>query len=663
LAKGFFVKLALTNLSRNRRTYLPFFIASTIIVSVYFMVTNIIYTRSIGNVEYSRTLQDMFAFGMVIMTILIFPFMLYINSFLIKQRKKEFGLYAILGLEKRHVGRVIFWENLVASLSALALGIVVGCVFGRLIFMLLLFALNALASGSRFSIPWQAFAFTCALFLVIFVVTTLYNLLHVRLANPIDLLKGPRKGEKKVRFVIPLALFGFVLLAWAYYTAITVTNALTALTTFFIAVIAVIIATFLLFIAGSQFFLRILRKNKKIYYKPNNFVAISGMFHRMKQNAAGLASICILSTMVLVTVSSCIALYLGKEDMLRIMYPDDIAITMKAEASDEELNELDLLLDRLEQENNVQIVDPYSYTYLSCMLLYEHGNFKVPDYKTYSSALSLEDYFQVTIIPLADYNSNCGNNETLEQNELLILTNESLKGLGSFSAGDVNYRIKQIVPGTRFTEGGSSLRRMFLVAKDLETVKELWRVLEPDSDGEATPKTILAFDVEGPQENSLSFSKALITHGLPLEAVTWVNTIFTNRIEGYAMYGGLLFLGIFFALLFLTATVLIIYFKQVSEGYDDKERFEILQKVGMDDDEVRRTINKQILIVFYLPLAGALLHLLAASNMIIKMLEAFYLFNVKLTVLCLAGTCVVFGLAYAFVYRLTAKTYYRIVKR
>jgi len=663
LAKGFYVKLAVSNLSRNRRMYLPFFVASTIIISVYFMVTQIIYMRSIGNVNYSADLQGMFMFGMIIMSILIVPFMLYINSFLIKRRKKEFGLYAILGLEKRHVGRVIFWENLIISFSALGLGIIAGCVFGRLIFMLLLYALRALASGSEYSIPWQAFVITPALFLVIFVVTTLYNLLHVRLANPIDLLKGGQKGEKKVRFVIPLTIIGIALLAWAYYTSMTVSNALLALNQFFIAVIAVIIATFLLFTTGSQFLLNLLRKNKGLYYKPNNFVAISGMFHRMKQNAAGLSSICILSTMVLVTVSTCIALYLGQEDMLRIMYPDDISVTIKSGASDEELREFDSLLETLEQEHNVRVTNRYSYTYLSTLLLYKNGELEIPNEEDFSVDLLLNDIFSVTIIPLNDYNSNYGDNETLEPDELLILTNEDLKGRETFRTGDTNYRVKRMIPDTMFNQGSNSLKRMILVTSDLESVKTLWRELEPASDPDVNPKTIVAFDVEGRQDDGLSFSRALITQGNPLEAVTWVNTIFTNRIEGYALYGGLLFLGIFFTILFLTATVLIIYFKQVSEGYDDKERFEILQKVGMDDNEVKRTINKQILIVFFLPLAGALIHLLAASNMIIKMLEIFNLYNRTLSALCLAATSIVFGLAYAVVYRLTAKTYYRIVKR
>jgi putative ABC transport system permease protein len=662
-ARGFFIRLALTNLSRNRRMQLPHFIASTIIVSVYFMVTTIIYTRSISNINYSQSLQDMFAFGMVVMTILIFPFMLYINSFLIKQRKKEFGLYAILGLEKRHVGRVIFWENLISSVSAMALGIVSGCVFGRLIFMLLLFALNAMASGSRFTIPWQAFAYTCALFLVIFVVTTLYNLLHVRLATPIDLLKGPQKGEKKVRFVVPLALVGAGLLAWAYYTSFTVSNAISALTRFFIAVIAVIIATFLLFIAGSQLLLRLLRKNKEIYYRPNNFVAISGMFHRMKQNAAGLASICILSTMVLVTVSTCISLYLGREDMLRMMYPDDITLTIEPRATEEEFEELDALLETLERENDVKIVDRCSYTYFHKLLIYEDGRFKVAEDTYFAAKFSLDDVYEATIIPLDDYNSVCGDDEILEPGEVLVLTEVDPDDRDSFRVGSAEYRIKRIVSGTRFTNRKYSIKQLFLVTKDLEAAANLQNEMDPKSYRVSDASAVMAFDVEGSQDDALNFARALIGRGLPLEAVTWVNAIHTNRLEGYALYGGLLFLGIFFTILFLTATVLIIYFKQVSEGYDDKERFEILQKVGMDDVEVRRTINKQILIAFFLPLAGALIHLLAASNMIIKLLELFSLYNHTLTAICLAATCLVFAFVYAVVYRLTAGTYYRIVRR
>lgn len=675
MAKGFFIKLAAGNLSRSRRIYIPYFIASTVIVSIYFLVTTIIYMRTLSNIEYSTNFQILFRIGMIVMTILIFPFMLYINSFLIKRRKKELGLYGILGLEKRHVGRVILWENLILSLAALFLGILSGCVFGKLIFLLMLFALRSVASGSLFTIPWQAFVCTTVLFAAIFLVTTLYNLLHVRLASPIDLLKGERKGEKKVRGVIPLTLIGLLLLAWAYYTSLTTANALAAINKFMIAVVAVVVATYLLFTTGSQWVLNLLRKNKGFYYKPNNFVAISGMFHRMKQNSAGLATICILATMVLVTVSTCCSLSLGQEDILAVMYPDDVSVFVAPESSDKQIEELNSLIDRLGPENNIRIANRYAYSYLRNLAIYRDGKFsKLTDGGEFNSDIYENYLYTITIIPLEDYNENFAHeetssdagtqagSETLDDNEILVMTDTDLGGLSVLSTDGVDYTVKKTVPVVGFTAGRGSVSSIHLVVRDIDAMQRLYSGLFPGEKA-VLPARVIAFDVEGDREDGLSFARALREQAWSLDALKRIDDIFTNRLESYTIYGGLLFLGIFFTVLFLTATVLIIYFKQVSEGYEDKDRFEILQKVGMDDDEVKHTINKQIVIVFFLPLAGALLHLAAASHMIVRMLELFNLYNRSLTTICILVTSVLFGLSYGVVYKLTARTYYKIVKR
>ena len=623
LAKGFFIRLASGNLKRNRRMYVPYFIASTVVVSIYFLVTTIIYMRTLANVEYSKNFQMLFGIGMVVMSVLIFPFMLYINSFLIKRRKKEFGLYGILGLEKRHVGRVIFWENLMLSLAALIFGILVGCVFGKLVFMLLLWALRWAAAGSLFTIPWQAFVYTSALFAGIFFVTTLYNLLHVRLANPIDLLKGEKKGEKKVRGIIPLTILGLLLLGWAYYTSMTVSNALVAINQFLIAVVAVIVATYLLFTTGSQWVLNRLRKNKNFYYKPNNFVAVSGMFHRMKQNAAGLATICILSTMVLVTISTCISLWLGQEDILKVMYPSDVSVSIKKESTDAQIAELNALIDRLAPENNVKTIDRFSYSYMRSMLIYRDGKFSDPAFdSSFNSDIYSNYLYSIAIVPLDNYNENCAANETLDGNEILVVSDSDLGGLKEVPAGTTTYTVKKTIPSSGFTMDRGSIHSIHFVVKDIEAMKAMYAGLFPDNT-DAVPSRVITFNVEGSRDDGLAFAKALRAQGWSLPAMSRIDDIFTNRIEAYTIYGGLLFLGIFFTVLFITATVLIIYFKQVSEGYDDKDRFEILQKVGMEDDEVKLTINKQIVIVFFLPLVGALIHLLAASNMIVRLLELF----------------------------------------
>lgn len=659
MAKGFFFKLAVSNLRRNRRMLAPYFVAATVMVSIYFMAIMIMYSRSIGNLDYGRTIQEMFRFGTVVMTVLIVAFMLYINSFLIKGRKKEFGLYAILGLEKRHVGLVILWENLILSFSSLLLGIAAGAVFGRLVFMLLLYAFRVMAAGTTFTLPWQAFAWTAAVFTGSFILTSLFNLLHVTLANPIDLLAGGQKGEKKLRFILPKTFIGLALLAWAYYSALTVSNPLAALNKFFLAVLLVIAATYILFTTGSLFLLNLLRRNKNLYYRPNNFVAISGMFHRMRQNAAGLATICILSTMVLVTVAGSGSLFIGRESILAFRHPYDVSISLKQDAGAEELAGLNALIAGLEAEHGVKTQDRYDYTLGRTEQTLKNGELNLPDYENYQE--SADYLIELNIIALADYNAAGREQETLKGNEVIILSSKDPGLPALFSAGSDQYTVRKRIPDSVFSKGrdsfGALYPSIFVVVADENTAASLLAALNP----EAALEKAVVFNVSGAEADSLEFAGALRRGALEIGVIRF-SDIFTDRVEGYGIFGGLMFLGAFFAVLFLTATILIIYFKQISEGYDDQGRFEILQKVGMDDREVRRTINKQILIVFFLPLAAAFLHVLVASPMIIKLLQVFNLFNVPLTALCTAVTCLVFAIVYVMVYRLTARTYYAIVK-
>lgn len=662
--KNFFFQMALTNIKRDKRMYLPFGIASTAFVSIYFMVVTIMYSKGIADVPAGRNLQMMFSIGMVIMNVMTVIFMLYINSFLIKRRKKEFGLYGILGLEKRHVGKVILWENFIISMGSVILGILFGIIFGKLIFLIIFYSLKV-SAHSRFILPPKAFAYTVMLFLGIFIVTSIFNLLQVSLANPIDLLKGDRMGEKKARFILAKTFLGTVLLGWAYYSAATVNSALTALVQFMLAVLAVIAATFLLFEAGSLVILTILKNKKKIYYKSNNFIAISGLFHRMKQNAAGLASICILATMVLVTVSTCTALYLGQEDMLKQLNPNDMEIQMRGEVTPGQEKQLNELITKLTDQNKVTITNDYSYDSIITSLLLKDGTFlpvKPKDINSGSTEI-IEHMRSIKVITLKEYNEICGREEILQKNEILVLTGHepNKEHINSVIAG--RYKVKALVPDTRFVAGKNSEEdsTYFFVVSDKEDGFKLLDLLNADKN-QTENKRIKVLSLEGNKSDLTVCAKDIRVESLKIKNVIGFQSIYTSREEGYGIYGGLLFLGIFFTVLFLVATVLIIYFKQISEGYDDKERFIILQKVGMDDLEVKRTINKQILIVFFLPLFGALLHVTMARHMIIKLLQAFYLYNTMLTTLCLAVTCLIFILAYILVYGITAKTYYKIVK-
>ena len=568
MAKAFYLKLAWSNIRRNKRTFYPYILTTAIISGVFMLIGGLMFSDGLNNLPTGKTATGIFSFGMVVFAIFAFFFMVYINNFIVGRRKREFGLYGILGLEKRHVGRVLVWENLITLGLGVILGAVIALVFGRLLFLILLKMIRA-AAGSVFSIAPVAYILTLLLFFAVFVVTSLLNLRQVRLSSPIELINSEKKGEKDSKLIIPLTIFGFVCLIAAYYFAWSIIVPGVALGLFFLLAILVIIATNILFTSGSIVTLRALRANKKLYYKPRNFIAIGGMFQRMRQNAKSLATICILSTMLIVTVSGTLSLYLGQEDMLSAMYPYDVCVWM---------NE-------------------------------DHGAQAICD-------------FDRDIVTLAkDYNVTI--------------------------SADKSKLVYELPEGQEFKRDN---------------------YVGPDAKWLDTPNLIyfdggLRFDVDGTEDNCLAFIDGLQKlYSSKFTDAYSVSDVFSARQEGYGAYGGLLFLGIFFGILFLAVTVLIIYFKQISEGYEDKAQFSILQKVGMDDAQVKSTINRQVLWVFFIPLGTTILHMVFASKIMARMLQTFMLYDWGLVLGCIGGVCVVFALLYLAVYRLTARVYYKIVK-
>lgn len=567
MAKTFYLQLAWSNITRNRRTYLPHILATAIISGVYLLIQGLLYSDSLNNLPTGKTAAMIFSFGLVVYALFAFFFMTYINNLLIRRRKREFGLYAILGLEKRHIARVLFWENLITLTIGLLGGIVIALVFGQLIFMLLLKIIRAVP-GSTFSIAPTAYIGMLALFFVIFLVTSLINLWQVRLSNPIQLMQSQKRGEKDSKLMIPLAIFGVLALATAYYFAWTIESPGIALGVFFLLAILVILATHALFSCGSIVLLRLLKKNKKFYYRQENFIALGGLVQRMKQNARSLAMICVLSCMLIVSVSGTLSLYLGQEDMLAGMYPYDVEYSTREDLTEEQARQVEKEIIAIAQTDHVTLsADP-------AKLVYE-------------------------------------------------------------------------------LEEGEQFTRNNFVYSD-EKVTQLTQVLYVGSN--------FLFDADGEFEDCLKFIDDLREFSLAEYNGYSVWDIFTAREDGYGTYGGLLFLGAFFGILFLAVTVLIIYFKQISEGYEDREQYVILQKVGMDDKQVRATIDRQVLFVFFVPLVTTVLHMIFASKIIARMLMTFMLYDWVLVLSCIGGVLLLFALMYLVVYRLTAKVYYRIVK-
>lgn len=656
-----YFKLAMKNLKRNKGVYIPYFVASSVMVIVFFLVMMIINSRGIANLDYGKTLLALFQWCSVIMMVVIVPFMLYINSFIIKQRKKEFGLYGILGLEKRHVGRVILWESLILDLLILFIGILLGCVFGKLIFMMLIKVMGTGAAGTVFTLPLKAFLMTGGVFVGVFFLTTLYNLVQVQTANPISLLQGTKKGEKKVRFVIPLTVLGLAILGWAYYMALTVGASYSAVNVFFLAAMAVIAATYILFIVGSVFFLRILKGKKKFYYQPKNFITIGSMFHRMRQNAAGLATICILSTMVIVTVSISTAIYFGQEDMAKKNCPYDVMIT--SDAPQEEGNLAELINDTASQ-CDIQIDNALSYCRLDTQQILKRNVFTpIEEGMTITASIYDNGFFDVSIINAEDYNAAVNTPVSLGKDEVLLLTNDSIKKMDFIYVEDHLFKVKSILADTPFTKGENNTinKYIVLVTADTDAAKALYMEMNPTWKEEPVFTEAVYLSISGNDENSLAFSNALRDEGQNHGYITRLDSLAQTMVGAEGLFGGFLFLGIFFSIVFLCAAILIIYYKQLSEGYEDKERFQILRNVGMTEKEVKATINRQILLVFFLPLVFALVHVFVAIKIINDMLAIMYLNNTMLTLSCIIGTGIIFALVYIIVYRLTAKVYYKTV--
>lgn len=571
MRRFFYFKLALSNVRRSKITYLPYLVATAVMSGVFLLIAGLLFSKGMTNTPGGDTARMLFAFGLVVYALFTFAFMLYINNFLIKRRKKEFGLYGILGLDKRHVGRVLIWENTFVIGGGLICGTVIALVFGRLLFLVLMKLIHAVP-GSTFSIPLIAFGLMFVLFFLVFLVTSVANIIRVHTASPISLLSSEKSGEKDKKGLLPLALVGAILLGGAYYFAWTTEIPGLALGIFFPLAIAVIIATYLLFLCGSIVVLRLLRMKKSLYYQADHFVTISGMFHRMRQNARGLATICILSTMLVVTVSGTLSLYLGSEQMTRSMYPFDAQVYVPQSATQQQIVDYDATLNKIAAENHVTL--------------------------------------------------------TADKNKLI----------------------------TKLPEG-EEFRRNNFVWEDSKFVEVPTLIFYDEN---------YRMDINGKTEDCLAFVQAVrdqYSQSFSETPNLIVSDYYTAMEQGYGFYGGLLFLGAFFAVLFLAVAVLILYFKQVTEGYEDKERFEILQKVGMDDQQVKKTINAQVLWVFFLPLAATTLHMLFASKIMAWMLRLFMLYDWGLVLTCIGGTLLAFTLLYFAIYRVTARTYYRIVRR
>lgn len=645
-------KLALTNIKKNSRLYIPYILTCIVTIAMFYVIFELANNPGMKKLPGATGIISLMSFGVVIIGILSAVFIFYANSFLIKQRKKEFGLFNILGMEKRHIARIVFFENLYVSLGSLVTGILLGLLLNKLMFLLLLKLLKfEVQMGFEFSNI--ALIGTVILFTIVFTLVLTTTIIQIYRSKPIELIKGKSVGEREPKNKWIITIIGIISLSIGYYISVTTTNKLAVVNLFFVAVLFVCIGVYCLFTSGSITLLKILRKNKNYYYKTNHFISVSTMMYRMKQSAFGLANICILSTSVLVVVSSTVALYVGSEDIIKSRYPKEITITLN-KASDKAIEDVNKTVDKILEENKVSAVDLASYKMKTGILSKEGDKFIVNDGVTF---IANGDVSTVIPITLEDYNKVMKENKTLKDNEVLMYSNREKYNKDSFSIDgktfNIKEKLKECVPNGMNT--ASIFNTDYIVVKDDNTFKELLK--------NSNEEYYYGFDLSNKDLNGKVYDEI----NKELKGVQDKYKIKTEladreRADFYSIFGGLFFLGIFLGTLFIMATILIMYYKQLSEGYDDKERYNIMQKVGLSKREIKSTINSQVLTVFFMPLAFAIVNIAFAFPSITRLLEALNFTNAKLYAVYTGVTCLVFALCYGAVYLVTAKIYYKIVE-
>ena len=634
-------KLAVTNLKNNRKTYVPYIFTGVLTVMMFYIIDALSGGKGITQNTLKICLQ--YATGVIIVFAVIFLF--YTNSFLIKRRKKEIGVYNILGMGKRHIARMMAVETILTAGISILGGLVFGIIFGKLMYLLLLKILHN-SVDMQFSVNGTAIVQTVILFAGIFLLTYLYNILQIQLVNPVELLHGGNQGEKEPKSRWLLVIVGVAALGNGYWIALTTEAPLEALLKFFVAVVCVIIGTYALFIAGSIVVLKILRKNKVYYYNPKHFTSVSGMIYRMKQNGAGLANICVLSTMVLVMVSTTVSLYAGMEDILDSRFPRDVSIVCnEADTNNEET--LQRLIKEQCEKAGVKITDRVRYRYGSMNAVLKGNNLeKVEQYYPDNH------FYYVEMITQEEYNRIEKQNVSLKEQEILTYTTNGKCGKKQINIAGQNYQVKKEL--SEMTSQPKSTAEMY---KTLYIVFANAEQIERIESFSYADKFNLKGD-DGKQKEALEQIQNEFYEKFPDGTM---ESRMLSRSSFYELYGGLFFIGIYLGSMFIMATVLIIYYKQISEGYDDRERYQIMQKVGMSKKEVKRSIRSQVLSVFFLPLVVAVIHVAVAFKVMTKILGVLNLTNVSLFAVCTIITIAVFAVFYIIVYSITAKEYYRIV--
>lgn len=674
---GFYIRLAEMGVLKNKKTYLPYILTCVGMVMMYYIMEFLTNSPLLELMTGGDVLKSMLNLGRFVMTVFSVIFLFYTNSFIIRRRKKEFGLYNMLGMDKKNIARILSWETLITGLISIGGGLAAGMLFSKLAEVVLVNIMHYEVNYSLSVSPIAVFR-TIIVFGLIFCLIFLNVLRQIWKSNPAELLRSETAGEKPPKANWIMGALGAVLLVGAYILAISIKDVVAALGWFFIAVIMVIIGTYLLFIFGSVVFCRILKGNKNYYYKPNHFVSVSSMLYRMKRHGAGLASVCILSTMVLVMMTTSVCMYADVENALQDKYPRDIAAEVNFESfqdmtDNKNSGNLKSNVDSIAEKEGSRKYNELEYYSAFTEGIEKSGRLSVgaEASEIYDSG-DYDNLYIVYFITLDDYNRIMNADEELESDQILFYISEKGFAEDSFAMGDKVFYIKKQLEELNI--GGStamfSLPSMYMVIQDWEALDDSLKVKIEDSQGGR--RLALSFnwkyyfDTNSQDQVDLNDDINARLKKLSEEKQDGIRSFSSKCMEDdragfYAIYGSVLFLGIMLSIVFMFATVLIIYYKQVSEGYEDQSRFEIMQKVGMTEKEIRKSINSQVLTVFFLPLITAGMHLTFAFPMIHRILMLFNLFNLKLQILTTISGFLIFALFYMIIYKITSNAYYSIV--
>lgn len=687
---GFFLKLARSNISKNRRFFLPRILSEAGLLCVFYIVFTLRADERILQLRGRQYIEVFMSIGVAVMMLLSVILLFYINSFLMKQRKREFGVYNILGLEKRHICRVLFHETALSSLASVVLGLAMGTLFYKLCSLLICQLLNAEIVLGFYFINARSLALSGAFFLVLDVMAYGVNCVTIARLKPVELLSSANVGEREPKVKWPLLVLGLLALGGGYYISLTTQNPLKALVLFFVAVILVIIGTYFLFVAGSIFVLKALKKNKRFYYNKKHMPAVSGLLYRMKQNAVGLASIAILATGVLVMISTTVSLYAGAEETVKRNFPQDYYLSARyLQWSDEGqlLHSEDMpretMLRAVEQgaeKNGLTIKEIALQEYLTVSYIYENDTLTC-ERVSGNAADNLKGLSVITYITEEMYRSLGGEALNLAKDEIAVCPmdiRQSGFDRPTLTIGEDTYQIKTTIPLFPISSGmeAAATNSYGIVVEDESVLAHIFdqqKAAYGEAASDYTRRIAASFAGRGAngdvgEKLERDVEEYLKEAAFPQQQEPGEslgirgNTVWGARESVTAMCGALLFLGIILGLVCLFATVLIVYYKQISEGYEDRVRFQIMQKVGMSRREVKSTINSQVLLVFFLPLVVAGMHLAFAFPILEKVLHILLLSSTSLFVVCSLVTFGVFAAVYTLIYMATARTYYKIVR-